>query len=396
MKIVGDIQGAKILLLQGPMGTFFRKIDNFFTCHGAVVYKISFNAGDKLFSRRKNRFDYTGNCYDWPRYVTEFMEQHKIEKVFLFGNCRIYHKEAIKAAKGLGVEIFVFEEGYVRPDYITLEANGVNGDSSISRNHHFYRNLNADQAAKAVPVGNSYGKMAFQAAVYYLSVYCLKSYYPHYIHHRDPSVLKEAAYGIRNLFRKIKYKIQEKKYCFLFENKLKKRFYFVPLQTRNDSQVSEYSDYNNIEEFIKEVVLSFANNAPPGTYLVIKHHPMERGIKKYDGFINQLAEKYGLKNRIYVIYDVHLPTCLKHAIGTITINSTVGLSSLFHQIPTIALGQAVYDIKGLSCKNMKLDEFWKNHKQPSRKLFNAFRNHVISKTQLNGGFYGKFSGFMDK
>ncbi|MCP3942058.1 MAG: capsular biosynthesis protein [Desulfobacteraceae bacterium] len=395
MKIVGDIQGAKILLLQGPMGTFFRKLDDFFTCQGAVVYKICFNAGDKLFSHGKNRFDYRQNCDDWARYVTKFMKTHEIEKVFLFGNCRFYHRQAIKAAKGLGVEIFVFEEGYIRPDYITLERNGVNGDSSLSRDHLFYKNINPGKAVKALPVENSYGKMAFQAAVYYFFSYWRKRHYPHYTHHRDPSVLKEAAYGIRNLLRKMKYKIQEKKYSSLFENKLAKIFYFVPLQTKNDFQLTEYSDYNNIEEFIKEVVFSFAKNAPSHTYLVIKHHPMERGKKKYARFIKQLAKHYGLKKRIYVVYDVHLPTCLKHAIGTITINSTVGLSALFHNSPTITLGQAVYDIHGLSCKGMKLDKFWKEYKQPSRKLFNAFRKHVISKTQLNGGFHGKFPDFID-
>ena len=84
---------------------------------------------------------------------------------------------------------------------------------------------------------------------------------------------------------------------------------------------------------------------------------MDRGIKNYSRFINKISVNLSINSRVMVVHDVHLPTCLKNAIGTVTINSTVGLSSLYHKTPTIALGRALYDIEGLTCKGMRLKRF---------------------------------------
>ncbi|MGB3209244.1 MAG: capsular biosynthesis protein [Desulforhopalus sp.] len=393
MKIIGDIQGSKILLLQGPMGTFFRKLDQYFTRHGAVTYKICFNAGDRLFALRKNRVDYRGNSQQWRGYITTFLQDQGIRKIFLFGNCRFYHKEAIQVAKELGIEVYVFEEGYIRPNYITLEKNGVNGDSAISHDPEFYADLNADNTAEELPARNNYRAMAFQATFYYLAAFFFQPFYPHYQHHRELSPLKEAFYGIRNLLRKIKYRVKERSCASLLGNQLKYKYYFVPLQTRIDFQIKEYSRYQDIETFIKEVIYSFSRNAPASTSLVIKHHPMERGMATYDNYIEKLAQQYDVRKRVISVHDACLPTCLANAIGTITINSTVGLSSLFHNTPTITLGTAVYDMEGLTAHGVTLDEFWTKYKKPDRLLFRKFRSHVISKTQLNSGFYGIFPNF---
>jgi capsular polysaccharide export protein len=90
------------------------------------------------------------------------------------------------------------------------------------------------------------------------------------------------------------------------------------------------------------------------------------------------------------VHDVHLPTCLKNAIGTVTINSTVGISSLFHRTPTITLGSAFYDIEGLTCQGMSLDRFWTHHKPPQQRLFQKFKSHIIEQTQITGSFYSRF------
>jgi len=182
----------------------------------------------------------------------------------------------------------------------------------------------------------------------------------------------------------------------MITGKLTKKFYFVPLQTHNDSQILIHSTYRSIEKFIIEVLESFAAYAPEGTWLVFKHHPVDRGRKNYRNFIIQQAELLGIDNRIFVIHDVHLPTCLKNAIGTVTVNSTVGISSLFHNTPTITLGNAIYDIEGLTCKGMKLDDFWKSQKLPDTVLFEKYRRYLIKTTQLNGSFYGKMPVLKDQ
>ena len=90
-----------------------------------------------------------------------------------------------------------------------------------------------------------------------------------------------------------------------------------------------------------------------------------------------------------MVHDLHLPTLLRHAKGTVNINSTVGLSSVLYGTPTITLGKAIYDMEGLTCKGMYLDDFWTNYQVPDMELANKFKQHLIETTQLNGSFYGR-------
>jgi capsular polysaccharide export protein len=173
---------------------------------------------------------------------------------------------------------------------------------------------------------------------------------------------------------------------------MSKRFFLVPLQVRYDFQISRHSHFKDMPEFIAGVMTSFAKCAPGGVDLVFKHHPMDRGRTLYYGYIRSTAERLGVPHRVHAVHDAHLPTCLKNAIGTVTINSTVGIQSLYHGAPTIVLGKALYDIDGLTCKGMPLDRFWSAHKPPDKPLFQKFRRHLIEQTQLTGSFYGGFSG----
>ncbi len=378
------------MLLQGPMGTFFRRLANYFREYGANVYTICFNSGDFIFAGPVNRFCYKDSTTVWQDYLEGFLNTHKISKIFLFGNCRFYHKVAIKVARSEGIDVYVFEEGYVRPHFVTLERDGVNGESYIPLDTLFYKQLPQCDLKREKHAQNNYFDMAVQASLYYLLTKLFTPAFPNYQHHREFSIGREIVYGVRGGMRKLKYKVTEKKLIQLLTGELKKKYFFVPLQTRTDFQLREYSRFASIEEFIHEVLLSFSEHASVDTYLIIKHHPMERGMSTYSDFIVSRSQEYEVEKRVISVFDVHLPTCLQNALGTVTINSTVGLSALFHKSPTIALGKAVYDIEGLTCKGMSLDQFWNDRITPDRELFLKYRNYVIEKTQLNGGFYGRF------
>jgi hypothetical protein len=85
--------------------------------------------------------------------------------------------------------------------------------------------------------------------------------------------------------------------------------------------------------------------------------------------------------------------------GTVMINSTVGLSALFHKSPLKILGDAIYALKGLVYQG-DLDQFWGEAQKVKidYKLFGRFRSYLIDHTQLNGSFYrrlpipGTFAG----
>jgi len=384
--VAPELDGSTILLLQGPLGSFFGRLDRYLRSRGARTFRIGFNAGDALFSHKDNYTPFRGRPDEWPGFVWDFLKEKKIDKVLLFGDCRYYQSEAIKAAKSVGAEVYVFEEGYIRPNYVTLEPWGVNAYSQLPREPDFYRSLDpADFCyTKNDPVHPSFAKMAFEASFYYIAAALGRPFYPHYRHHRDLNPIKEAWYGIRNFARKQLYKWSERG---VLERILQRPYFFIPLQTYSDFQLRTHSPYGRMEEFIWEVMTSFAANAPKDLALVIKHHPVDRGRKDYRPFVEDLAVRLGIKDRVEVVYDLHLPTLLSHTRGTVTINSTVGLQALYHRSPVKVMGTALYDIEGL-CDQKPLADFWSDPTPPDRELYERFRGYVIDKSQVNGSFYG--------
>jgi capsular polysaccharide export protein len=392
IRITGSLQGQNILLLQGPNGTFFRRLDNFFRRNNANTYRICFNAGDRFFANKDNRIDFKAPADQWKSYIRQVMIDLQIDKIFLFGDCRFYHRIAIKAAKALNIDCFVFEEGYIRPDFVTLEKSGVNAYSSLPREKRFYETQDLETLTEMpiLPAKNSAAKMYWQTSIYYFLNNLLRLQYPHYYHHRRSCCLREAFCGVRSGVRKLRFRVTEPKYNEKLKNQWAGRYYFVPLQTYNDFQLRVHSPFERMEDFIEKVLASFARYAPVPSKLVFKHHPVDRGVKEYSHFICKKANALNVADRVYSLHDIHLPTCLKNARGTVTINSTVGLSSLFHKTPTITLGDAAYDIDGLTCKGMSLDAFWTNLHKPDPILYKKYRRYLIQNTQLNGSFYGIF------
>ena len=90
------------------------------------------------------------------------------------------------------------------------------------------------------------------------------------------------------------------------------------------------------------------------------------------------------------IHDQNLPRLLRNARGVIVINSTVGLSALYHHAPTKVCGEAIYDIPQL-CYQGDLDHFWQeaNEFEVNRELFAKYINYLENRCQINGSFYKK-------
>jgi capsular polysaccharide export protein len=386
------IKNKNILLLQGPMGPFFRRLDKAFRRQGARVQRICFNGGDFLFANKDNCRHFTGTPDQWEGFIDRFLQRHRIDMLFLYGDCRFYHRKARDAASRGGIDVYVFEEGYLRPHFITLEKGGVNAHSGMPRSPSGYREAPADlkTANNSQNIRFALEKWSFYAIAYYLAMRLLSWHYPHYRHHRNDSVLKETFFGARNGWRKIVCRFRERGLEKRLRTDLKKRYFFVPLQTIGDTQISIHSPFGEMRDFITAVMRSFAAHAPADTRLVIKHHPLDRGRIDHSGFIRRLGKRLDLDGRVLAVHDVHLPTCLKNAVGTITVNSTVGISSLINDTPTLVLGKAVYDIDGLTCNGMGLDRFWYDYRAPDRKLFECFRSHLIDHTQIVGSFYSGF------
>jgi capsular polysaccharide export protein len=165
-----------------------------------------------------------------------------------------------------------------------------------------------------------------------------------------------------------------------------KKFFLVPLQVHIDSQVTNHSCFRSVEAFLRHVVSSFAQHAPEDRFLVIKHHPMDRGYTDYKRMIAALGRESGLADRLIYVHDIHLPTLLRNACGVVTINSTVGLSALYHDTPVKTLGESVYDVPGV-VSTLSLPDFWVDPGVVNKDLYRRFKHYMIQQTQINCGFY---------
>lgn len=380
-------KGERILLLQGPMGNFFTRFARYLRAQGAKVSKINFNGGDWLFYPSGD--NYRGTVEDWPTYLRDYLARNKIERIYLFGDCRCYHAEACKIAKESGVRVFVFEEGYIRPNYITLEEGGVNGHSSLPRDPDFYRaHIGTLTEPPTQPANTSFWRMSRCAMIYYLAGTLLRPVFWNYKHHKSFSVLRKSKRWLYSGFRKLRYMHKDRAFTHRLATEFSGNYYLVPLQVYNDFQVTRHSQYADVRDFIREVVASFARHAPKDTRLVFKHHPMDRGVRHYGRLLRELADAYSVAVRVHYTHEIHLPTALDHTRGVVVINSTVGFSALWHGAPVKTMGDAIYDMPGLTCRG-GLDDFWMNPEKPDPLLCGIYRAFVIVATQINGSYYGK-------
>ncbi|EPY7689225.1 capsule polysaccharide modification protein KpsS [Campylobacter coli] len=382
-KIKKEFSGKTVLLLQGPVGTFFHRLAIKMKKNKTKVFKLNFNGGDFLFypSGKRCKCDEK----DLENFYENFFKEKKIDAIVMYNDCRLIHAKAIKVAKELGIGIWIFEEGYLRPYCITFEKDGVNANSSLPRDKNFYLscNISTKESIKEIPGGFKF--MAFSTFLYWLFSFLLAPFFNNKLHHRTLYPF-EFLFWFRSLYRKYLYKFTEKKLNQKIYS-LEKKYFLAILQVYNDTQIKHHYK-KSIEEFIEELILSFANHARAKSYLIFKHHPMDRGYRNYSKLINGLSQKYHVEGRILYVHDTYLPTLLKNALGCITINSTVGLSAILEGCPTKVCGNAFYNFEGLAYPK-KLQFFWREAHayKPNPSLVLNFKNYLLNTNQFNGNFY---------
>lgn len=390
----------RVLMLQGPVGPFFRDLASSLLKSGVEVDKINFTGGDVRFFPSGHWF--RGALDQFADHLVEHVRAARPDACLVFGQDRPVHREARRVLEELGVPVMVFEEGYVRPNFITFEVGGVNSRSSFRWPQP--TDIAGDGGMGLTPQAPHFRlpfrSVASLAAQYHLLTKLGAPLYPEYQHHRPTGVLIEALAWLRSGIIKTWAPRHAEKVVQRLLSSGTPRYFLVPLQVHNDSQLQHHSGYTTIVSFIEDVLTSFARHAPSDAHLVIKHHPMNRGHRDYRGLIRsqvRLLGKDSLKRRVHYLRDGHLPTLLEHASGTVLINSTVGLSSMFHGTPVKVMGQALYDHPGLTFGG-DLDDFWSNPGEVDRVQFGCFLNALIAQTQLPGSFYWprtRYAGLLD-
>lgn len=376
----------KILLLQGPLGPFFQTLSQALSKAGHEVYKIHFNGGDECWHCVGHSERFTGKPDTWNTFFRRFIKRHGIDSLICYGDCRFYHQQAIRICKLKKISVWTLEEGYLRPDFVTLEQGGVNAFSPLYARRDTLAEMTWSTPYEApLKVGKTFAHRAWYASRYHINKNLLHWRYPHFVNHRPWSLYQETKGWVAGGLVKWSHKWADRSLLKALPRH-QGHIFFVPLQVTEDFQIREHSDLSGVEEMVAQVMNSFAEHARSEDVLLFKHHPMDRGYVSYQSQINRLVMLLGLEGRVFYGYDLPLPTLYPLLKGVITINSTVGLSALLHDVPTFCLGRALYDLPGLTTRGT-LAKFWHKQSPVCSDTFERMRQSLLHLTQLNASFY---------
>lgn len=371
------------LFLQGPHGPYFAMLADALRARGHKVLRININGGDKI-DWPGQATDYRGTLRNWPLFFDDFVVSHGVTDLLLYGDCRPYHASAHGMARLRGLHVHVMEEGYIRPDFLTLQEDGVNGNSTLPLDPQWYLEQARDLPAydeNPPPVPSAFRARARNTMRNGLFGALLWPLFPFYRTHRPHSFLIEAAAWCRKLLMRE----GEHQRSRAVWDAVKDRPYFtLPLQLNSDYQIRVHSPFGNMRAALRFVIKSFAEHAPQGVSLVVKRHPLDPGMVAWGRLTQRLASKYGVAGRVFYLSDWDITHVVRKSLGVVTVNSTVGTLALNSGMPVVVLGHAVYKVPGVVCQS-SLDDFWCSPRKPDMGLYSAFRRVLVDRCLIRGG-----------
>jgi len=378
------------VFLQGLPSPFFSKVGKQLSERGHKVTGINLCIGDQLFWRGSNTVNYRGRLSDWPNYIADFFDKNSVTDIVLLGEQRSYHKYAIEMAKTRNIRVTVTDFGYLRPDWMVLERNGMGGDSLFPKEMQeiFAIAAASAQADLTHRYSDSFWTMAWGDILYHLANFFYFWLFPHYRrpYKRNHPLVHYFAIGRRLLLARQGHQYASHKFAQLKADNA--RYFLFPLQLENDFQIVSYSPFDSLEEAIWLVLGSFAKFADSDTRLLIKVHPLDPGLKNWKKRIYRRAHELGIADRIDYFDGGNLDEIIRGSEGVITVNSTVGIRALQLARSVMTLGDAIYDVPGLTFQGSP-DHFWTEAVPASPALVDAFINAVCSTIQIRGVFYSE-------
>ena len=293
------------LFLMGPIGTFFARLSSYLEDNNVRTYKILFPLHEYGFSKsRIIRYDRDINIF--KNFLRETIVNHEIKHIFMYGNVLIPHKQALDLARelnkgGIDIKTHIFELGYLRPNFVTLENEGINYNSSLIKSREFY---SKQDSYSVLPLPKKHARLRIRKIWKTISFinHSLKNYKivekPHKLQPKPIYIW----FQIKGFFLKYFFFFTEHK---LKKNFLSKKFFLVILQVSTDSQLTEGSDIKDNKKFIYKVIKDFGEANLANCNLVFKHHPRDRGYTNYSKEIKKISKKFGVQKNVFYIIDMN-------------------------------------------------------------------------------------------
>jgi capsular polysaccharide export protein len=373
----------RFLFLQGMASPLFDRLGDWLIARGEEVRRINFCGGDEAYWRGKPATAYRRHVDELAPFLEKYYAEEGITDIVLFCDAFPVHRVATALAVRARIRIHVFEEGYVRPNWITLQRGPTHAAYIMPRDPQWYLDVNAhlSEAGEGRALQASIWARAVHDMAYHLAGLANPLAYPAYRTHRPFVAPVEYAGWARRYTLLPWWKVRDPRRIGRLDN-----FFFFPLQLNADVQVVRNSPFGTMEKAIEHVLTSFAQHAPRDTRLVIKNHPFDTGLSSFGSHIAKVAHALDVHQRVVYLETGGLQPIFDRALGVITVNSTVGFTAVQQGLATKVMGRAVYDIARITHQG-PLDGFWTAPQRPEAEVCRAFRNVLIHATQINGGLY---------
>lgn len=378
------------LFLQGPHGPFFSRLAEMMSNAGADVWRVGFNRGDQVFWRDAATYiPFADASEAWPDRIAHLLDEKGITDLVLYGDTRPIHASAIEYARVKGITVHVFEEGYLRPYWVTYERDGANGhsrlmDTSVEQMRNALKDLDLDLPDTPSKWGDM-RQHVFYGALYHWFVMTRNQSYAAFKPHRALTVAQEFRLYLRRLALM----------PFLWLDRVQATYriktggfpyHLALLQLAHDASFRDHGPFDSMAEFLEVLIAGFAEGAPAHHHLVFKAHPLEDGRTPIRADIRTIAEKHGVTDRVHYVRGGKLARLLNDARSAVTVNSTAAQQALWRGLPLKAFGQAVY-LKPEFVSDQALAGFFQAPTRPDSRAYRDYRHYLLETSQITGSFY---------
>ncbi len=379
----------RFLFLQGPHGPWFHRLGKLLRAAGAEVWRVGFNLGDRIFWPGPGYIAFRDNHDSWPETCITLLTNYGITDLVLYGDTRPIHAQAAAAAQARGITVHVFEEGYLRPYWVTYERGGANGNSQLmgmTLADMQAALLRIDQDLPDTPA--TWGDMRqhmFWGALYHGCVALGHRIYRNFRPHRALTVGQEFGLYLKRLFLMPVHRLERR----LATRRIRRGgfpYHLAILQLEHDASFRDHSPFESMTDFLALVICGFAKGAPRHHHLVFKAHPLEDGRVPLLPEIRRLAAEHGLQGRVHFVRGGKIAELLNDARSAVTVNSTAGQQALWRGLPLRCFGAAVYAQPDF-VSAQPIEEFFAAPTRPDSKAYRSYRQYLLETSQIVGGYY---------
>lgn len=381
-----QLEPRHFLLLQMPCGKFGRELQRSLKKAGHACSRVAINGGDLMSALRGSAIAYTRSFADWPAWITAYAQQNGVTDLVCYGDCRPYHRVAIQILKPLGIRVHVLEEGYLRPNWITCELDGVNGYSALTT-------IDLDRvppqppAPAEIKLHGSNLRYCTAGFLYYWWTWLLTPLFPRYEAHRDLEIFGEFTLWLQRL---ASWPLRRSRTARALKEieRLDKPVHLILLQLNGDSQIKVHSGFRSTRQFVEHCITEFAASRSSESLLVFKNHPLDSGVIDLRRVIADEAERHGVQDHVFFVETGKLVPLIDRAISATAINSTACHQALLRGIPTLVLGRAVFNHPQIVSR-MKMADFFRMRPVKDHADYEKLVSLMRQTCQINGGYYSE-------